>query len=316
MPSTYAPLPPIPHPLLPPTNPSSPLTQTVIWLGVFLSAIALAFRIYIRISCMRRLHSSDHMMALALALQLAFAGVGQAFLGDIYLMTRVQNGVVAPGADFLDRMTMGLRADGVMLLLSSVGIWVIKMNFLLFFYRLGRHITSYLVFWWVSVVVVVGCGAAAIGMMPFGCMFGDIMHIITKCSSDESVGGIYTRYKVSVVVDCVSDALSESPLSLLLLLVTPETDHHQSSASPSRSSSRRASASAKRSSSPASSASSASLSASPSFAAASLAVSTRSCPRSTTRSLTPSGPCSGTMSSSWFVRIPSPSLHHPFQHQC
>ncbi|KAK3900003.1 hypothetical protein C8A05DRAFT_46059 [Staphylotrichum tortipilum] len=190
---------------------------TIIWLGVFLSTTALAFRIYIRISCMRRLHSSDHMMALALALQLAFAGVGQAFLSDIYLMTRVQNGVVTPGADFLDRMTMGLRADGVMLVLSNVGIWVIKMNFLLFFYRLGRHITVYLVFWWVSVVVVIGCGAAAIGMLPFGCMFGDIMSIITKCSSDESVGGIYTRYKVSVVVDCVSDALIICfPISILL----------------------------------------------------------------------------------------------------
>ncbi len=199
--------PPSPFPP-PPTPLTSP--QAIVWLGIFLSATALAFRIYIRISCMRHLHSSDYMMMLALALQLAFAGVGQAFLGDIYLMTRVQNGTVAPGADFLDRMTTGLRADGVMLLLSSVGIWVIKMNFLLFFYRLGRHITVYLVFWWVSVVVVVGCGAAAIGMMPFGCMFGDIMHIITKCSSDESVGGIYTRYKASVVVDCVSDAISES----------------------------------------------------------------------------------------------------------
>ncbi len=149
------------------------------------------------------------MMLLALAIQVAFAGLGQAYLGDIYLMTRVQNGVVTPGADFLDRMTDGLRADGIMLLLSILGIWVIKMNFLLFFYRLGYHMPAYRIFWWVSVVAVVACGAAAVGMLPFSCFFGSIMHIVTQCSTEASVGSIYTTYKVSVAVDCVSDAISE-----------------------------------------------------------------------------------------------------------
>lgn len=150
------------------------------------------------------------MMLLALAMQIAFAGLGQAYLSDIYLMTRVQNGAVVPGADFLDRMKRGLRADGIMLLICIIGIWVVKMNFLLFFYRLGHKITSFKVFWWVSVVVVIGCGAAAVGMLPFGCVFGDLMNIVTQCSTEESVGAIYTKYKVSVAVDCISDALSRS----------------------------------------------------------------------------------------------------------
>ncbi|KAK4150237.1 hypothetical protein C8A00DRAFT_18196 [Chaetomidium leptoderma] len=188
----------------------------VLWLGVGLSATAFAFRAYIRINYMRRFHSSDYLMLLALAIQAAIAGVGQAYLSDIYLMTHVQNGVATPGADFLDRMTAGLRGDGIMLLLSIIGIWVIKMNFLLFFYRLGHQITSFKVFWTVSVVVVIGCGAASVGMLPFDCSFGDIMHIITQCSTEGTVGAIYTKYKVSVAVDCVSDAVIISfPISIL-----------------------------------------------------------------------------------------------------
>lgn len=184
--------------------------QVVLWLGVGLSTTAFILRSYIRIIYMRHLHVSDYMMLLALVMQFALASLGQVYLGDIYLMTRVQNGVVLPGADFLDRMTRALRGDGIMLLISIIGIWVIKMNFLVFFHRLGHHIPLYHVFWWVAVVVVMGCGAAAVGMLPFKCLFGEIMQVITQCSTEDSVGAIYTKYKVSVVVDCVSDAVSKS----------------------------------------------------------------------------------------------------------
>lgn len=183
--------------------------QGVLWLGVGLSATAFAFRVYIRVHYMRRIHSSDYLMLFALLLQIVFAGLGQAYLSDIYYMTHVQNGVAAPEADLLQRMSRALRGDGIMLLISLVGIWVIKMNFLLFFYRLGHHMTTYRVLWSLAVVVVIGCGAAAVGMLPYACQFGDIMYVITQCSSQASVGAIYTKYKVSVAVDCVTDAVSK-----------------------------------------------------------------------------------------------------------
>jgi hypothetical protein len=158
---------------------------------------------------MRHIHASDYTMLLALLMQITFAGLGQTYLNDIYLMTRVQNGIVTPGADFLDRMQRGLRADGIMLVIAIVGIWVIKMNFLLFFWQLGNKITFYRVFWGVAVVVVVGCGAAVVGVLPFDCVFGSIMHIVTECSTEASVAAIYTKYKVTVGLDCLSDALSK-----------------------------------------------------------------------------------------------------------
>ncbi|KAK3935878.1 hypothetical protein QBC46DRAFT_346182 [Diplogelasinospora grovesii] len=45
------------------------------------------------------------------------------------------------------------------------------MNFLLFFYRLSHQIREYLIFWWVSVILVIGCGAASIGIVPYSCHF-------------------------------------------------------------------------------------------------------------------------------------------------
>ncbi|KAK3942849.1 hypothetical protein QBC46DRAFT_423853 [Diplogelasinospora grovesii] len=179
----------------------------VLWLGVGLCAISFCLRSYVRFIYFRMLLVDDYLMLTALILLIAIASVLQVWLQDIYLMIRVQNGLAIPGADFFDRMSSGLRADGIAILLFIIGVWIIKLNFLLFFYRLGHQITQYLIFWWVALVIVVGCGAAGVGVIPYDCMFGDIMHIITQCSSESSVGHIYDVYKASVVVDVCSDAI-------------------------------------------------------------------------------------------------------------
>ncbi len=175
-----------------------------------LCTLAFSLRAYIRFLYFRRLLVDDYMMLVALLMLVAIAVVNQLHLSDIYLMIHVQNGVATPGADFLDRMSAGLAADGGSLLLSIIGIWVIKLNFLLFFYRIGHMIIEYLIFWWVALIVVVGCGAAGVGVIPYSCVFGDIDYIIGQCSTEASVAHIYTVYKVSVILDVCSDALSRS----------------------------------------------------------------------------------------------------------
>ncbi len=85
-----------------------------------------------------------------------------------------------------------------------LGIWTIKFNFLLIFFRLGHQITSYRIFWWVSTALVVSCGAVAIAIIPYRCHFGDPISIIQECSSDVDVNRVYTLYKASVAVDVCS----------------------------------------------------------------------------------------------------------------
>lgn len=126
------------------------------------------------------------------------------------MMIHVQNGLEIPGADFEDRMLSGLRMDGAVLILNTVGVWLVKLNFLVFFHRLGHQIKSYLIFWWIALVVVVGCGAVLLGVIPYKCSFGSFSTIVLECSTNSYLNHIYTMYKASISIDVVSDAISES----------------------------------------------------------------------------------------------------------
>ncbi|KAH8892375.1 hypothetical protein GQ53DRAFT_647119, partial [Thozetella sp. PMI_491] len=122
-------------------------------------------------------------------------------------LTDIGNGGMSPGTTFLEDTSSGLRAFGSASPLWYIGIWIIKCNFLVFFYRLGNKITSFLIFWRVVLVVVVGCWIVEISIMQFDCMFGNIYTIITTCSSTDALERTYTFFKVSCILDIISDVL-------------------------------------------------------------------------------------------------------------
>ena len=178
-------------------------------MGVGLCIVNFALRSYIRLHCFRRLQVDDWLMFLALLMFLAIAIVGQLFLKDIYLLIHVENGLVQPPPDFFDRMATGLRAEGIIVPLVVVGVWLIKLNFMLFFWRIGHQLTVFLILWWISLVLVCGCGVATLGIAPWTCFFGSLTDIIQGCASEDGLRHVYDVYKASVVVDCCSDAISE-----------------------------------------------------------------------------------------------------------
>lgn len=137
-------------------------------------------------------------------------------------MMHVQNGQAIPGPDFPDRMSAGLRADGAVLILDTVGIWLIKLNFLVFFYRLGHQIKAYLIAWWISLIFVISCLAVLLGIIPYSCSFGALDHIVVECATESSLNYIYTAYRVSISIDVISDAISRF-LHFLTLHVLPTT---------------------------------------------------------------------------------------------
>jgi len=88
-----------------------------------------------------------------------------------------------------------------------IGIWTIKLNFMLFFYRLGHQIHAYKIFWWISVFVVMACGVVSLGVIPYRCHFRDVVEITKECGTHDGISRIYNMYIVSVAVDVVSDAM-------------------------------------------------------------------------------------------------------------
>lgn len=168
-----------------------------------------ALRFTIRLVSFRRLFIEDYLMLFSLLSLVAIAAVLQRFLGDIYTMIAVQNQLITPGPDFYDKLLSGLQADGVALILNTLGIWAIKLNFLSFFRGFGRQIKTYILFWWISLTLVVACGIVQLGVIPYRCMFGNLYQITTKCATESSIGDIYAGYKAAVAVDVISDAISK-----------------------------------------------------------------------------------------------------------
>ncbi|KAK3335205.1 hypothetical protein B0T19DRAFT_436090 [Cercophora scortea] len=190
--------------------------HAIIWTGFALCVIAYSARIYVRLVAFGRLLIDDWLMFVALVLLLATAIIGQLVLKYIYTLMEVGNGEYLPGPTFLDDTATGLHAFGAASLLWYIGIWIIKLNFLIFFYRLGSKIREYLIFWWIVLVITIGCGALSIGIMQFNCLFGSIGVILTTCNELSSFQKTYTFFKISCIVDVISDALIVCfPVSIL-----------------------------------------------------------------------------------------------------
>ncbi|KAI1373880.1 hypothetical protein F4677DRAFT_427526 [Hypoxylon crocopeplum] len=177
-----------------------------IWVATSVCILTGCLRFTIRLTCFRYLFAEDYLMLAALAILISFAAVLQRSISDIYLIQHVENQLAIPGPDFQDRLASGLRGDGTVLILGTIGIWAVKLNFLLFFRRFGRQIRTYMVFWWIAFVIIVASGAVHIGVIPYDCQFGSLNHIVYDCSLTSNVSNIYMRYKASISVDVLSDA--------------------------------------------------------------------------------------------------------------
>ena len=181
----------------------------MLWVGVGLCAAVCIMRFCIRFVCFRRLFIEDYLMLAAMAVMIALTILLQEFLGNIYELLHIQYGLKPPGPDVYDSMAAGLRANAIAIILSIVGLWLIKLNFLLLFYRIGHQITSYLILWWVAFVIVAGCGAVNLGLVPYDCMLSAVAHIIAKCTTESRVNKVNTLYIATVVVDVFSDVISK-----------------------------------------------------------------------------------------------------------
>lgn len=151
----------------------------------------------------------------AFALLLSVVAIGQAFLEDLYKEIAFENGQLQPDANLPNAVEKGLHGFGAAMTISLVGISAIKINFLVFFKRLGTQITSYLVFWYIVLVVTIGCGVTNIAMMDYKCVFATFEYLMASCQTRGTLQRVYNFQKVSVSLDVISDALSK------FLLLTP-----------------------------------------------------------------------------------------------
>ncbi|KAH8777394.1 hypothetical protein F5883DRAFT_543425 [Diaporthe sp. PMI_573] len=153
-------------------------------------------------------------MMATLCLITGIQSLAQRFSYEIYRLMGWVNDpstVPIPGLlAFLRDTESMLKACGSSIILFIFGFYCIKVNFLLFFYRLGNRVGRiFWVVWWIVFVVVLACGIASItmGVPTFQCLFGDISYTLTTCQTHEYENKFFTYFRVSVALDIFTDAL-------------------------------------------------------------------------------------------------------------
>jgi hypothetical protein len=193
--------------------------QGILWMGIALCTIAFSLRVYIRIVCFRQPMPEDYLMLTSLVVLIGFAIMAQIYLGDIYYANHVLRGEIMIDLQHIQevfsRAATALKVQGASLILFVIGIDIIKLNFLVFFYRIGKRIQVYLILWWIAFLIVLGCGFIGIGIIPYHCVFDDVTSIIAHCSN-----GAYAEYestvnRASVGIDIMSDLIGVFLLSCL-----------------------------------------------------------------------------------------------------
>jgi hypothetical protein len=107
------------------------------------ATFALAFRYYVRIKCFRRLLPDDYVVGFSWTLLFATAIIWQLVLSDMYVVTETGAGLRQPTPTLPDSLSHYSRGSFAVFEIFHVGLWSIKTNFLVFFYKLGNHVSAH-----------------------------------------------------------------------------------------------------------------------------------------------------------------------------
>ncbi|KAI1654487.1 hypothetical protein F4813DRAFT_371097 [Daldinia decipiens] len=175
------------------------------WILFALCNIAFATRAYIRYVCFRRLLLEDYVMLLALAMHNAEAVLIQLYVRYAYDIEALEKGDFTKFGPDLNK---GFVAVGACVNITIVGVLLVKLNFLLFFRRLGANIQRFTIIWWAVTLFTVAAAVAQIGMQLFGCFFGGLNYIFSEqCTDAAAMQRIFLNAIFSATVDAISDFL-------------------------------------------------------------------------------------------------------------
>ncbi|KAI1207856.1 uncharacterized protein F4807DRAFT_469071 [Annulohypoxylon truncatum] len=154
--------------------------HAIIWTGVSLCVLAFSGRLAIRVICFRRLFPEDYAMLLSLIILVGTAIIIQILVPYCYNIKNVHNGYIPLDPQFIEDTVKGLRGHVALMVMNYVGIWLIKISFLIFLFRLGDKVTKYRVLWWIVLAFNIAAGVTAIGIIPFECLLSPVERIVAK----------------------------------------------------------------------------------------------------------------------------------------
>ncbi|RDW78975.1 uncharacterized protein DSM5745_05827 [Aspergillus mulundensis] len=197
---------------------SQPVFMAMQWIFTATSFLFLLFRLTVRFTTSRhfQFHLDDFLVLLAWSFHLATSIIWQVKSGTMYLLFDVINGKAAWTPDLADRFTSLFHYRGAINILFFLGLWCIKLSFLVFFYGLGSKIKSHRIWWYVVAALTVALGALVLADGSYQCLFAEWEFIRTECINAHYTGRSSWAYYTNGAADVLTDLLILSIPSLII----------------------------------------------------------------------------------------------------
>lgn len=145
-------------------------------------------------------------------LLLATAILWTVIIDKVYYMKYVLSGMLPPTdiPRLFNAIEVYLHGSLAVLLMFYVGLWTIKLNFLMFFKQLGYQITYYRIYWWAITIFTVIAGIACISNIQYDCLAVTVEETMAKCSGPAAIRFEDVTLKVNCALDVLTDVLSKS----------------------------------------------------------------------------------------------------------
>jgi hypothetical protein len=192
--------------------------KALLWVFFGIATVALILRLYIRLKCFRRLLVDDYLAGFAWLLLLMSVCIWSMTIDSMYELYYVSAGMALPSANFTHNSHRFLVGANVAWVMFYIGLWSIKLSFLVFFYRLGNQIRTYQILWWVIFGFTIASGLACIGTIQYHCLSDAFEKIIMHCHTDAAVRYQEITTAVNCALDIVTDVMSKctAPRSTVL----------------------------------------------------------------------------------------------------
>ena len=155
---------------------------------------------------------ADYLMLAVLCMLLGTTLISQTHLDIVYMMADVDDGRIERPPNFMDQVEHVLKALLAHSIICNVALYGIKLNFLLFFRRLGASISHYPAFWWAISFITFACFGVTIGLLEYKCTMSSLDIVFGECTGDADVAREVRNMIISSSLDAATDVLSKTTL--------------------------------------------------------------------------------------------------------
>lgn len=154
--------------------------QKLLWAGTGISLCFLLFRIFVRLNAFRRLYSDDFFVITAWASLLGTSILWHIRVPLFYEYYAVMAGQRPYDVAYINNQTTFLRNLVPLTILFYSSLWLVKVSFLIFFWRLGWKVKGQKIWWRFILIVTVLTWVACIATIDYQCLLNPFAPITRK----------------------------------------------------------------------------------------------------------------------------------------